>query len=64
MIEARFDEDVCGASVNQKSPIPLSELDRPVPDPEDAYVKVCEVAAANGALHASIKSAGKDAPDP
>jgi SepF-like predicted cell division protein (DUF552 family) len=64
MIEARFEEEVCGASVNQKSPIDLSEFERPVPEPEAAYVKVCEVAAANGALQASIKSAGKDAPEP
>jgi hypothetical protein len=64
MIEERFDDDVCGASVNQKSPTPLSEFERPAPEPDAAYVNECEVAAANGALQASIKSAGKDAPEP
>jgi len=61
---ARFDEAVCAASVNQKSPIDLSELLRPVPEPDDAYVNECPDALANGALQASIRRAGNDAPDP
>jgi hypothetical protein len=55
---------VCAASENQKSPIDLSEFERPVPEPDDAYVNECPEAVANGALQASIKSAGKDAPEP
>ncbi len=35
---ARFVAAVCAASENQKSPIDLSELLRPVPEPDDAYV--------------------------
>ncbi len=64
MIEARRDEPVCGASVIQKSPTALSEFVRPAPEPTALYVYVWPDAFANGALHASIKSAGKDAPDP
>ena len=50
--------------MNQKSPTCLSELERPAPDPSDEYVNVCPDAAAKGALQASIKSAGNDAPEP
>jgi hypothetical protein len=64
MIEARRDEPTCAPSVNQKSPIDLSEFPRPVLDPEDAYVYECPVAFANGALQASIRFAGNEAPDP
>ena len=61
---ARFVAAVCAASENQKSPIDLSEFERPVPEPDDAYVNECPEAVANGALQASIRSAGNDAPEP
>jgi hypothetical protein len=50
--------------VNQKSPIDLSEFERPVPEPTELYVKEWPLSFANGALHASMRRAGKDAPDP
>jgi hypothetical protein len=40
MMLARFVVAVCAASENQKSPIDLSELVRPVPELEEAYVYV------------------------
>ena len=61
---ARFVAAVCAASENQKSPIDLSEFERPVPEPDDAYVNECPEDVANGALQASIRSAGNDAPEP
>ncbi len=64
MIDARRDEPTCGASVIQKSPTDLSEFVRPAPEPSALYVYVWPDAAANGALHASIRSAGNEAPDP
>ena len=60
----RFVAAVCAASENQKSPIDLSELLRPVPDPDEAYVNECDDAVANGALQASIRRAGNEAPEP
>jgi hypothetical protein len=60
----RFEDAVCAASLNQKSPIDLSELLRPVPEPDDAYVKECPDFVANGALQASMRRAGNDAPEP
>jgi hypothetical protein len=64
MMLARLVAAVCAASENQKSPIDLSEFERPVPEPDDAYVNECCVLAANGALQASTIRAGNDAPEP
>jgi hypothetical protein len=64
MMLARFDDDVCAASENQKSPIDLSEFVRPAPEPDAAYVNECPDDVANGALQASIRRAGNEAPEP
>ncbi|CAB4956773.1 unannotated protein [freshwater metagenome] len=64
MMLARFVDAVCAASVNQKSPTDLSEFVRPAPEPDAAYVYECPEAVANGALHASTRSAGNEAPEP
>jgi hypothetical protein len=61
---ARLVDAVCAASENQKSPTDLSEFVRPAPEPDDAYVNEWPEDVANGALHASTRSAGKDAPEP
>ena len=64
MMLARLVDAVCAASENQKSPTDLSELVRPAPEPDEAYVNEWPEVVANGALQASIRSAGKDAPEP
>jgi hypothetical protein len=61
---ARFVVAVCAASENQKSPTDLSELRRPGPEPDGAYVNECPEAVANGAFQASIRRAGNEAPEP
>ena len=64
MMLARLVAAVCAASVNQKSPIDLSEFERPVPEPDAAYVNECPDEVAKGALQASIRRAGNNAPEP
>ena len=64
MIEERRDDPTWGASVIQKSPIVLSEFERPVPEPAGLYVYVCPVASLNEALQPWIRKSGNDAPEP
>jgi hypothetical protein len=55
---------VCGVSEKLKSPIPLSEADRPAPEPPPEYVKVLPVAAVNPALQESKSGITNVDPDP
>ncbi len=64
MMLARLVDAVCAASVNQKSPTDLSEFVRPAPEPDAADVDEWFYDDANGALQASTRSAGNDAPEP
>jgi hypothetical protein len=55
---------VCGVSEKLKSPIPLSEAERPAPDPPPEYVKVLPVAVVNPALQESKSGMTNVDPEP